>query len=170
MRFWRTDGYVAAFLLIGLVGCSSQPESPPDSSGGSEYLLTAEPSGAQEVVQAISDAGADEEVVVVGRIGGEVNPWVEGLAAFSIVDRKLKACSDVEGDNCSTPWDYCCEADLAKSKTLVEIVDGNGSTVKADARQLLKLKELQTVVVKGKAARDEANNLTVLATGVYVMH
>ena len=169
MSFGRTCSYVVSLLLTGLVGCSSQPESPPVASGGSEYLLTAEPSGAQEVLQAISDAGNDEEVVVVGRIGGEVNPWVEGLAAFSIVDRKLKACNDIEGDNCATPWDYCCEAELAKSKTLVEIVDGNDSTVKTDARQLLNLKELQTVVVKGKAARDEANNLTVLATGVYVM-
>jgi len=160
---------VAAILLIGLAGCSGQPESPSDASGGSEYLLSAEPSGAKEVLQAISDAVDNEEVVVVGRIGGEVNPWVEGLAAFSIVDRKLKACSDIEGDNCPTPWDYCCETDLGKSMTLVEIVDGNGNTVKADARQLLKLKELQTVVVKGMAARDEANNLTVLATGVYVM-
>jgi hypothetical protein len=29
-------------------------------------------------------------------------------------------------------------------------------------------KELSTVVVKGKAKRDDAGNLTVLASGVYV--
>ena len=40
--------------------------------------------------------------------------------------------------------------------------------MKADAKGLLKVKELTTVVVIGKALRDEAGNLTVLATGVYV--
>jgi len=40
--------------------------------------------------------------------------------------------------------------------------------VKADARGLLNVKEMSTVVVKGKAQRDEAGNLTILASGVYV--
>ena len=40
--------------------------------------------------------------------------------------------------------------------------------MKEDARKLLDVKELSTVVVQGKAQRDDAGNLTVLATGVYV--
>ena len=40
--------------------------------------------------------------------------------------------------------------------------------MKAGARQLLDVKELSTVVVAGKAQRDDAGNLTVLASGVYV--
>jgi len=40
--------------------------------------------------------------------------------------------------------------------------------VKADARELLKVKELSTVVIKGKARRDDAGNLTILASGVFV--
>ena len=40
--------------------------------------------------------------------------------------------------------------------------------MKADARELLKVKELSTVVVKGKAQRDDVGNLTVIASGVYV--
>ncbi len=40
--------------------------------------------------------------------------------------------------------------------------------MKADARELLKVTELATVVVKGKAQRDDAGNLTILASGVYV--
>jgi hypothetical protein len=47
-------------------------------------------------------------------------------------------------------------------------VDENGSLVKANAKGLLNVKELSTVVVKGKAKRDDAGNLTVLATGVFV--
>ena len=44
----------------------------------------------------------------------------------------------------------------------------NGDLVKVDARELLDVKELSTVIVKGKANRDEAGNLTILASGVYV--
>lgn len=51
---------------------------------------------------------------------------------------------------------------------LVKVVDEGGSLVKADARGLLNVEELSTVVVQGKAQRDDAGNLTVLAGGVYV--
>ena len=47
-------------------------------------------------------------------------------------------------------------------------MDENGELIKADARQLLKVKELQTVVVRGKAKRDDKGNLTVLASGIFV--
>ena len=94
---------------------------------------------------------------------------VKGLAAFSIVDQSLKACSDIPGDQCQKPWDYCCEtSELPTSTALVKVVDESGDLVKADARELLDVKELSTVIVKGKAQRDDAGNLTVLASGVYV--
>ena len=51
---------------------------------------------------------------------------------------------------------------------MIKVVDENGDPVQADARELLKVKELSTVVIKGKAKRDDAGNLTVLASGVYV--
>ncbi len=51
---------------------------------------------------------------------------------------------------------------------MIKVVDDAGSLLKADARELFKLKELQTVVIRGKAQRDEAGNLTVLADGVFV--
>ena len=95
-------------------------------------------------------------------------PWIQDLAAFSIVDPALKACSDNPGDACKTPWDYCCEPDLAAGTALVKVISDDGKPVKIDARKLLNVKELSTVVVKGRAERDNAGNLTVLATGVFV--
>lgn len=133
------------------------------------YLLSSEPEGARDVIAVREAAGDDEDIVIVGRIGGSENPWVEGRAAFSIVDPSLKACSDIPGDSCPKPWDYCCETDkLPTSTALVKVVDGQGELVKSDARELLHVTELQTVVVRGKAKRDEDGNLTVLADGVYV--
>jgi hypothetical protein len=141
----------------------------PEGIDASKYVLSAEPEGARNVIAARESAQDDEEVVVLGRIGGGENPWVSGRAAFSIVDPSLKACSDIPGDNCPVPWDYCCETDkLPTASALVTIVDENGDVVKADARPLLDAKELATVVVKGKAKRDQEGNLTVIASSVYV--
>ena len=91
------------------------------------------------------------------------------VGQLSIVDGSLKACSDIEGDNCPQPWDYCCETSkLPNATALVKIIDEGGSLVTTDARELLGVKELSTVIVKGKAKRDDAGNLTVLANSVYI--
>ncbi|GAB5402397.1 MAG: hypothetical protein Aurels2KO_06280 [Aureliella sp.] len=160
-----------------LLGCTSDTTTSMENASttsvsdidGAPFLLAAEPEAAQNVIQAREVAGDGDEVVVVGRIGGSANPWIDGRAAFSIVDGSLKACTDIPGDNCPKPWDYCCETSkLPGATALVKVVDKNGDIVKADAKTLLNVKELSTVVVQGKAQRDEAGNLTVLATGVFV--
>jgi len=162
-------------FVVGLIatGCSRGVDSPAEGSGAkatavanSSYRLTSEPAGAQDVKLARTSAKDNDEVVVVGRIGGDANPWIDGVAAFTIIDLALKPCED---DGCQVPWDYCCDLDdLPKSKAMVKVVDGNGSVVPTESRQLLGVKELQTVVVQGKAKRDEAGNLTILASGVFV--
>lgn len=172
---------VTVFSLVAAVavGCNeTQPPAgsqtvstaaPAPATGAAEYLLASEPEGAADVIKVRESAGNDDQVVIVGRIGGDVNPWIEGRAAFSIVDPSLKACSDIPGDACPYPWDYCCATDqLPTAMAFVEVVDAEGKLVETDARELLDLKELQTVVVQGTARRDDAGNLTVLATGLYV--
>ena len=158
---------VVLALLTALVGCPSEKALP--SVDGSKYLLVTEPDGAEEVIAVRESAADGDEVLIVGRIGGAEDPWTEDLAAFTIVDNSLKACSDIPGDQCPIPWDYCCEMKrLRQSKALVKVVDENGDLVKSDARSLLNVQELSTVIVKGKAQRDEAGNLTILASGVFV--
>jgi len=156
----------AAILLM--VGCGSENPTAATIDGAS-YLLQEEPQGAETVIKVREAAADGDDVLIVGRIGGGENPWVEDQAAFTIVDGSLPACSDIPGDHCEKPWDYCCATDLLPTSTaLVKVVDENGDLVKADARQLLKVKELSTVVVKGKAKRDDDGNLIVIASGVYV--
>lgn len=132
------------------------------------YVLEEEPKDVKEVKAIRKDAKNGEEIAVVGRIGGRKNPWVKGAAAFSIVDTSLKSCDQMEGDKCPYPWDYCCEADLPSATLFVTFVDESGKIVKKDARELLKLKELQTVVIQGKVKRDKTNNVTLLASKVFV--
>lgn len=165
------------FLMLGgilMLGCTRQNEQPQTGATSNPerstegVLLTEEPDGAKTVIEVRESAKDQDEVVIVGRIGGSLEPFVEGRAAFTIVDQTLKACSDIPGDNCETPWDYCCEtSNLPGAQALVKFVDADGNLIAENAKQWLKLKVLQTVVVKGKAQREDGN-LTVLATSLYV--
>lgn len=175
MRSFALPLFCLGFVVA--VGCSTENSAPPKVSDqgaeaaidGAKFLISEEPSGAQAVIATRQSAADGDEVLLVGRIGGGENPWVKGRAAFTIVDDSLQACSDIPGDQCESPWDYCCETDkLPTSTALVKIVDEQGNPVQADARELLHVTELSRVVVKGKAQRDDAGNLTVLATGIYV--
>jgi hypothetical protein len=167
---------VVALGFAGLfAGCSenagvSKAQSDYDAS---KFVLDAEPEGGQNVIAVRETAKDFDDVVIVGRIGGGLNPWVEGRAAFQIVDPTLLACSDEKEDgepcSCQTPWDYCCETDkLPSSMALVQFVESDGSMVRHDARAVFELKELQTVVVQGKAKRDDAGNLMVMASGMFI--
>ncbi|MCI0333535.1 MAG: hypothetical protein L0228_09970 [Planctomycetes bacterium] len=147
--------------LIGCIGVVSADEN-------SALLLKKEPKGAVDVLALRKDVKDQQEVVVVGRIGGRVNPWVKGTAAFPIVDRSLKPCNEIPGDTCKTPWDYCCETNVPKATVLVMFVDDKGKVIKKDPRELLHVKELQTVVVQGIAKRDKVGNVTVLASKIHI--
>jgi hypothetical protein len=158
----------AASIMAGC-GTSTPPAATTSapSAEGAAYLLATEPAGAKGVKEVHAAAKDEQEVTVVGRIGGDANPWVEGQAAFVLMDSALKPCGADEG--CPTPWDCCCDPDLSpETKAMVKIVDGSGKTVAMDAKNALGLTELQTVVVHGRAKRDETGNLTVLADGVFV--
>jgi hypothetical protein len=170
MRIWNV--FILLSLSLGL-GCQQSPtpvgSNPISAPVTSAYRLNEEPAGAKDIKEAKESVKNDEEVTLVGRIGGDVKPFVRGVSAFTIVDRSLKPCNEHDDDACETPWDYCCDTDLLQAaRATVKIVDSDGKTIAKDAKDLLGVKELETVVVRGKAVRDEAGNLTVLATGVYV--
>ena len=168
---------VSLAVSVAAAGCSrAQPAAAPQAGaataaagvGAADVLLRERPADAQPVGDVRESAEDGVEVTILGRIGGGQSPWVDGRAAFTIVDPKLKPCTPDEG--CPTPWDYCCSTDqLPANRAMIKVVDSAGGTVEQDARKLLGVKELQTVVVKGKAKRDEAGNLTVLANGVFVV-
>ncbi len=163
-------------MLVGVVavlaGCSNsevseQPQVTGDGPAPSSYVAAAEPAGAVPVGEARQSVKDDQTVALVGIIGGSSEPFVDGLAAFTIVDPKVEYCAPEEG--CPTPWDYCCTQDQVKENiATVKVVDDSGNPVADDARQLLGVKELSTVVVQGKAKRDDQGNLTVAATKVFV--
>jgi hypothetical protein len=158
--------------LAFLAGCGSeQPEqqqAAPPPAGAAKVILTAEPAGAKGVIDVRKEAKDKDSVVVVGRIGGEKAPFVKDRAAFWIADPSIQACNEIEDDNCPYPWDFCCTRDPETNLAFVKVVDEQGKLINYDAKTLLNVKELDTVVVQGTAQRDANNNLTILAKGVYV--
>lgn len=137
------------------------------SSQPSEYLTDKEPTDGQPVGAARSTVEDGQTVTLVGTIGGSMEPFVEGLAAFTIVDPSVPYCAPDEG--CPSPWDYCCTQDqVAENIATVMLVDSAGNPVEEDARELLGVQELATVTVRGTAERDAEGNLTIAANKVFV--
>lgn len=161
--------------LIAGCGDAGQAEPSADSSkpgapaiDGSQYLLDSEPEGAVDVIAARENTKDGEDVVIAGRIGGRLDPWMAGMAAFNIADMSALPCDATLDDKCPTPWDYCCEADIGKKILFVEFQGEDGRPLAAGARELFDVKELDTVIVEGKAKRDADGNLTILASKMFV--
>lgn len=169
----RTSMFVVAALCstISVTGCGSSGDIPSasiaaaSSSVGKTYQLSSEPSGAVGVLQVKESVKDGEPVVLVGRIGGGQKPWIDGRAAFLLVDDGVApTCADEQcEDGCAE-----CALALAEATTLVKFVDDQGKVRATDARQLLGVENFQTVVVKGVASRDKAGNVSVIADGIYI--
>ena len=161
-----------AAVLLTAVGCGAPDgdvavDATAATAQNAAYLAPSEPEGAQGVGEVKETAEDGDEVTVVGLIGGDAAPFVDGLAAFTIVDPKVPYCAADEG--CPTPWDYCCQQDkVPANSATVKLVDADGTLVPQTARDLLGVEELAEVVVRGTAEKDDAGNLTVLAQRVFV--
>lgn len=167
---------LATSISMALTGCGQSSSAngsaqavTPVSYDGSKYLLVDEPDEAIGVIEARKSAKNGEPVVIVGRIGGAKNPWIDGRAAFMLLDASMVLVADgtesAEGEIC---MDECCAAERTGSTTLVKVVDDSGKVLAVDARQLLKVAENDMVVVSGNVSKDDAGNFVVLAKGVHV--
>ncbi len=151
-------------------GGSSKPTEAPSVElwrVPERFWLAELPAGAVDVAAAHQSATDGTEIVVRGVVGGSEEPFVEGLAAFTIVDPAEKSCVG-DGMGCATPWDYCCvdPATLAKASATIELHEGD-VLLAARPRGFHGLDHLVTVVVSGTARRDAHGNLTVVARGLH---
>ncbi|MFO0840936.1 MAG: hypothetical protein U0797_00875 [Gemmataceae bacterium] len=146
-------------------GVPAAGPAPTASVDGKKLMIDAEPPGAKGVIEVRKDSKDGDEVVVAGQVGGHAKPFTEGRASFLIADASLKPT-----DGCDTPWDFCelPKKEVAAARLNVRFVDGGGNTVKTGARELFGLKELTQVVVKGTLKRDDKDNVSVVASAIYV--
>lgn len=157
-------------VFIMSMGCSSGNDPVSEARKlGQQYLLTSEPSGAVGVITAREDAKDGDELVMVGRIGGAENPWIDGRAAFTLLDTSMSVVAEGEG-NCESELclGNCCPDALNACTVLVKVVDSNGKLVRVDSRELLGVLNSDMVVATGMAQRDENGNFVMLASGVYI--
>ncbi|MEO0477906.1 MAG: hypothetical protein AAF196_00355 [Planctomycetota bacterium] len=144
-------------LSLGLTACGDEPAPVGDPNGRSASvqipadLFTAEaPEGAVRVREVLAGGSNAQEVTIRGVVGGRRKVFVDSRAIFILVDEELEYCAQDHG--CPTPWDYCCEdPDHLHSHSIsVQVADDQGVPLGLSLRDVNGLKELSTVVVKGK--------------------
>lgn len=174
MKSHITSLVLAGIACIGLVGCGDNASRPttelnPVDYDGTQFVLAEEPDGAVGVIAAKESVADGDPLVLVGRIGGSDNPWIEGRAAFTLMDPSVTVVGPggnmADGEIC---MDDCCAAERLACTTLVKFVDENGQVVPVDSRRLLGVKASDMVVIQGTAKKDESGNFSLLATGLYV--
>lgn len=170
---------VSALLLVSLmlIGCQPQGQNstnppserpaPKESAAavGQKYLLPQEPTSPKEVAAARKVVKDGDEVVIVGKVGGSEKPFTKGRASFQLADAGLP----IE-EGCDCPWDFCnVPVEERKASTVtIRFINDQGQTLPTPAQEMFSIKELSTVVVKGKVSRDDKDNVTILATGLFV--
>jgi hypothetical protein len=121
------------------------------------------------------------DVVVIGKIGGMPNvwadthpdfPWYDGQSSFFLVDQKIAsqfaAHAKQHGGNHDCAFCRSLAAKNAHAAAVVNLVNERGEILRIDSRELLGLKENQTVVVRGTAKLLGGKLLVIDATGIHV--
>lgn len=165
----------AALFSVSTLGCGSGSTEPavtnatPVSFDGGRYVLADEPDGAVGVIAARQSAKDGEAIVIVGRVGGSANPWIDGRAAFMMLDAsKSVVATGTEAKGNEICMGDCCALERAACTALVTFVDDHGSVIPVDSRKLLQIAENDMLLVQGKVKKDETGNFTVLASKVYI--
>lgn len=162
----------AALLSLGLLGaCGGEQTADPNTSTqkpkSSQIPASTWSAGAlpdAQRVGAVRQSAKDGAELVVE---GKVKDFVEGFAAFTLVDLKMEDCKQ-KGDGCPTPWDYCCEpaTEMAENTITIEVQGKDGRPLRETLKGFHDLDHLDIVQVRGKVQRDEAGNVRVTASKI----
>lgn len=170
---FRITVCLTASALLGLSGCNDQStngsSSASTTAGTPSWLMNDRPSEWLEVGSAKQTVEAGQTVTLRGRIGGGANPISPDSAAFVIVDVSIPSCADIEGDSCSTPWDYCCEPreSLTANTATVIVLDEDGTQTAVNLIEA-GFNPLDEVVVTGTVdARPNQSVLTIRASAIH---
>ena len=81
-----------------------------------------------------------------------------------VVDASLPPATE-----CDCPWDYCdVREKLPGASVLVQFADEKGASLPGESRKVFDVKELSTVVARGKVSRDDKGKFVILASGLFV--
>lgn len=177
---FKIAGVFAMAGMLALTGCSGNDTSQT-AEPGTENVSQAPPSPELEPLVVKGNTPANQVGVAMAResvqdgqdviVEGRLKDFVQGKAAFTIVDGSIPPCGeDGMEDHCPTPWDYCCVAPtkVAANSATVKLVGNEGNLLDGNLQGVNSIDNLSTVVVTGKAQKDEAGNLTIAANKVYL--
>lgn len=167
----KTTITLTTLAAIALASCQSKDD---DSA-------TTEPKEASPELMAVIDAKVDAEpsdihvirktakpgdtITVTGWVMGNMNPFVEGRAAFILGDPKVvTACNVRPDDHCSTPWDVCCDdpADIKRATASIQIVDADGRVLKEGIEGVEGIEKLSKLLVTGTVAEGSSEDSLVI--------
>src|SRR3954452_6010279 len=101
----RKTAWTVLLSALLVAGCSQSPDAPPTKSvtaapaaDGTKYVLAQEPADAKGVKDLRAAAKDGDDVVLVGRIGGNVQPWIKGRAGFWVIDTSFVPCNERPDD------------------------------------------------------------------------
>jgi len=191
--FRRLRSLLIGIALLGMAAATSLSVAAgaADAARQQQRLrLADEPKDAQQVLavqkafiaaKGRKDAPQTRDVVITGQVGGMPNvwpqlhpkfPWYEGQASFFLVDSKIAAqfanhAKQHGGSNHNCAFCQSLAEKNAHAIAVVNFVDEKGEIIRTDARELLGLKENQTVVIRGKARLLGGAMVVVDADGFY---
>jgi hypothetical protein len=166
-------------LMLGvsafLTGCKQSGEPNKDSGPSvalpTELFAASEPTGAKPVEEVKKSAKTGDTVTIRGKVGGSLEPFVEGRAMFTLMGSGLKPCgAGSPMPECKTPWDYCCDLpeDIAAHSATIQVVDAKGSPLKTNLKGQHNLKELSELVVVGQVKQAQKSTLVIDATKIFL--
>ena len=167
--------FIALFAMTTLGSCGDEQPSGRDGSSSTASIppgvfAKERPAGAQPLAEVKKTARDGDAVVVSARVGGRVEPFVEGSALMVIADPALVPCNENPDEGCGTPWDYCCETpeSMRKNTATVLVPDAEGRAVAAGLRGAGGLEPLRSIVVTGTARVEGGESLVIVAKKLWV--
>jgi len=152
-------------IFLCLLGCGTSASRYLTQR--EDFLLLDEPAGAIGVLELSETIEGEQDVVIVGQIGGVTDPWSPGLANFVMADPVAIIEGEGHPESCDCP--FCKKtAEQAEGLALVEFLNKHGEVLRVDAQKLFDIEKDLMVVVRGRARMDDLGHLVVAARGLYV--
>ena len=151
---------------------ASNDVGPTQATIPAAFFTTERPTEVADLIQIKPTAAVGDSVTFLARVGGRVEPFVDGLAIFTVADPSLLSCELMgEEDHCPLPWDYCCEDSngITAGSATIRLAGSAGDPIAANAEGAGGLEPLKFVVVEGVVNERNDEGLFVIdATQIWV--
>ncbi|MES2981133.1 MAG: hypothetical protein V4727_02375 [Verrucomicrobiota bacterium] len=152
-----TNLSIIAIALLSLHACkpkesASNAEAKAPDPVLAAYFVTETLPDAQAIHIARTTAKPGDTITLKGEVMGRDKVFVDGRAAFILGDpEKLTTCNKMPGDNCTTPWDACCDSKELKRIGIasIQILGEDGRVIASELKGVNDLKELSSITVSG---------------------